>query len=332
MLHAEGNGAEAPVVVDGVGRWPASPRKMSFGTILPLGEESAFGARTPHFADILEMTRVAEDVGFEVAWIVDHFLFRPEANSQFSMPGTSDERGVWECFTTMAGLASATERINIGSLVACTGFRNPALVAKMTETIDDISNGRAILGLGAGWHRPEYDAFGYPYDHRVTRFEEAMKIIQPLLREGRVDYQGEFFQANDAVNRPRGPRPGGAPILVGSNGERMLRIIARYADAWNTVWHGSAAPIAAEMAAVDAACLEVGRDPKSLVRTAGGNIAMPGATGRRPKPMTGSAEEIAANILEFRELGITHFVAGLDACTPQSLEQFGRVIELVNAS
>src|SRR5688572_32994221 len=98
----------------------------------------------------------------------------------------------------MAGLASATERIQIGSLVACTGFRNPGLVAKMTETIDDISGGRTILGLGAGWHKPEYDAFGYPFDHRVTRFEEAIRIIAPLLRDGYADVDGEFFQAHEA--------------------------------------------------------------------------------------------------------------------------------------
>jgi alkanesulfonate monooxygenase SsuD/methylene tetrahydromethanopterin reductase-like flavin-dependent oxidoreductase (luciferase family) len=285
-------------------RWPVSPRRMSFGAILPMAEESAFGDAVPHFSDILEMTRVANDVGFEAVWIVDHFVFRPEANAQFAMPGTSDERGVWECFTTMAGLASATEKINIGSLVACTGFRNPALVAKMVETIDDISGGRTILGLGAGWHKPEYDAFGYPYDHRVGRFEEAVEIIAPLLREGRID----------------------------SNGPRMLRTIARYADAWNTVWHGSPDAVVEQMAAVDAACLAVGRDPQSLVRTAGGNISMPGVTGRRPNPITGSDEEIAATIVRFRDLGITHFVAGLDACTPQNLEKFGRIIELVDAA
>ena len=312
--------------------WPTSPRRMSFGAILPMAEESAFGEQTPHFSDILEMTRVANDVGFEALWIVDHFLFRPEANTQFSMPGPSDERGVWECFTLMAGLAAATEKINIGSLVACTGFRNPALVAKMVETIDDISGGRTILGLGAGWHKPEYDAFGYPYDHRVARFEEAVEIIAPLLRDGRVDFQGEYFQANDAVNRPRGPRPQGAPIVVGSNGPRMLRTIARYADAWNTVWHGSPDAVVEQMAAVDAACAEVGRDPQTLVRTAGGNIAMPGMTGRRPNPITGSDEDIAETIVRFRDLGISHFVAGLDACTPQNLERFGRIIELVDAA
>lgn len=335
MLHAaagDGDGTGVAARFAGGSHWPASSRKMSFGVILPLAEESAFGDRTPHFADVLEMTRTANDVGFDVVWIIDHFVFRAEADPQFQMPATSDERGVWECFTTMAGLASATERIQIGSLVACTGFRNPGLVAKMTETIDDISGGRVILGLGAGWHKPEYDAFGYPFDHRVSRFEEAMRIIHPLLRDGEVDFDGEFFQARNGVNRPRGPRADGAPILVGSNGRRMLRIIARYADAWNTVWHGSPEPVAAEMAAVDEACREVGRDPATLVRTAGGNIAMPGVTGRRPDPITGSDEAIAETVMRFRDIGIQHFVAGLDPCTPQSIEQFGRIIALVDAA
>lgn len=335
MLYAaDGNGAgnTASASFSSVRRWPVSTRQMSFGVILPIAEDSAFGDETPHFSDVLEMTRVANDVGFDIVWIIDHFVFRSEPNPQFQMPATQDERGVWECFTTMAGLASATERIQIGSLVACTGFRNPGLVAKMTETIDDISGGRTILGLGAGWHKPEYDAFGYPFDHRVTRFDEAMRIIEPLLHEGEADFDGEFFQAHNAVNRPRGPRPDGVPILVGSNGRRMLRIIARYADAWNTVWHGTPEAIIPEMAAVDEACREVGRDPLTLVRTAGGNVAMPGCTGKRPNPIQGSNEEIAASIARFRELGIKHFVAGLDPCTPQTIEQFARVIELVDTA
>ena len=187
------DGATADNHVETTNRWPASPRRMSIGAILPLSEESAFGERTPHFADVLEMTRVANDVGFEAVWIVDHFLFRSQPDAQFAMPGTSDERGVWECFTTMAGLASATERINIGSLVACTGFRNPGLVAKMVETIDDISGGRVILGLGAGWHKPEYDAFGYPYDHRVSRFEDALRIMPRCCVRGESTYDGRVL-------------------------------------------------------------------------------------------------------------------------------------------
>jgi alkanesulfonate monooxygenase SsuD/methylene tetrahydromethanopterin reductase-like flavin-dependent oxidoreductase (luciferase family) len=298
--------------------------------MVPIAEDSAFGG-TPRFTDMLEMTRLANDVGFDAAWFADHFIFRPQPDDTFVMPTALAERGIWECFAMMAGLASATERIQLGALVACTGFRNPGLVAKMTEAIDEISGGRVILGLGAGWHKPEYEMFGYPYDHRVGRFEEAIQIIRPLLRGERVDFAGEFFQATNAVNIPRGPRPGGAPILVGTIGPRMLRLTARHADAWNTAWHKDPDDIPPLMAAVDEACREVGRDPATLVRTAGGNIAMPGYLGKRPDPIEGEPAAMAETLHRFGELGIRHFVCGLDPCTPTSIEQFARVIEVIDA-
>jgi alkanesulfonate monooxygenase SsuD/methylene tetrahydromethanopterin reductase-like flavin-dependent oxidoreductase (luciferase family) len=126
---------------------------------------------------MLEMTRLAADVGFDIAWFADHLAFE--------LPPDTHVRGVWDCWTTMAGIAAATERIAIGPLVACTGFRNPGVIAKMAEAIDEISGGRFVLGLGAGWHEPEYEMFGFPFDHRVGRFEEAIGIIVPMLREGR---------------------------------------------------------------------------------------------------------------------------------------------------
>ena len=304
------------------GHWPASPRPMGLGLMVPMAEGSAFGA-TPRFADMLAITRTAAAVGFDAVWLIDHFAFK--------LPPDDEVRGVWECWTMMAGLAAATERIQIGVLVVCAGFRNPALVAKMAESIDEISDGRFILGLGAGWHQFEYDMFGYPFDHRVGRFEDAISIIHPLLREGRADLDGTYSQARDAVNLPRGPRPAGPPILVGTTGPRMLRLTARYADAWNTVWHNDAAAVAPLMADVDEACQEVGRDPATLVRTAGGNIAMPGYLGVRPDPITGDAEAMAATLRGFRDLGLQHFVCGLDPCTPRTVEQFAPVIALLDA-
>ncbi|CAA9578696.1 MAG: hypothetical protein AVDCRST_MAG19-3762 [uncultured Thermomicrobiales bacterium] len=305
------------------GHWPAGKRPMQLGLMVPISEGSAFGG-TPRFADMLAMTRTAADVGFDCAWFADHLIMQ--------LPPESEARGVWECWTMMAGLAAATEGIGIGALVACTGFRNPGVVAKMAESIDEISGGRFVLGLGAGWHLPEYEMFGYPFDHRVTRFEEAIQIIHPLLRDGHADVDGTYFQARNAVNRPRGPRASGPPILVGTSGHRMLRLTARYADAWNTVWHKDAAALPPLMAAVDEACLEVGRDPATLVRTAGGNIALPGYLGRRGDPIEGGPEEVAATLRGFRDAGIQHFVCGLDPCTPESIEGFGRVIELLDAA
>jgi alkanesulfonate monooxygenase SsuD/methylene tetrahydromethanopterin reductase-like flavin-dependent oxidoreductase (luciferase family) len=294
---------------------------MQFGVIFPMSEESLDG-RAPRFADLVAMTRTAEAVGFDVAWFPDHFVFQ--------WPPDFASVGAWECFTMIAGVAAQTERIGLGTMVACTGFRNAGVTAKMAEAIDEISGGRFILGLGAGWHEPEYRMFGYPFDYRASRFEDAVKIIQPLLATGAVDYEGRFAQAPQAVNRPRGPRPDGPPIIVGTSGERMLRLTARYADAWNTVWHTEPGPALEDMAKLDLACAEVGRDPQSIVRTVGGIIAMPGFEGDASRRITGEPEEIAAVLRGFQEAGFRHFIAWLDPCTPQTIEAFGKILELVD--
>jgi alkanesulfonate monooxygenase SsuD/methylene tetrahydromethanopterin reductase-like flavin-dependent oxidoreductase (luciferase family) len=272
---------------------------------------------------MVEIAQTAREVGFEGIWFADHF--------SFESPDNDEIRGVWECWTMMAAVAAQVPDVQIGALVACTGFRNPGVIAKMTESIDEISGGRFILGLGAGWHKPEYDQFGFPFDYRVSRFEDAISIIHPLLREGKADYQGEFFEANNAVNRPRGPRETGAPILVGSSGDRMLGLIAKYADAWNTVWHNDPEVVKPLMEKVDAACEAAGRDPKSLIRTAGGNFAMKGYMERRPNPVKGEPDEMATRLGGFRDLGMSHFVCGLDPCTPETIRAFGSVIETLDA-
>jgi alkanesulfonate monooxygenase SsuD/methylene tetrahydromethanopterin reductase-like flavin-dependent oxidoreductase (luciferase family) len=302
--------------------WVADARPMGIGLMVPISEGAAFGG-TPHFTDIAEMAEVARQVGFDALWFADHFPFGTPAEGQ---------RGMWEAFTMMAGVAARVPDITIGSLVACTGFRNPGVIAKMTESIDDISGGRFILGLGAGWHQPEFDQFGLPFDYRVSRFEDAIRIIHPLLRQGEATWEGQFYSAKDAVNRPRGPRPAGAPILIGSTGDRMLGLVAEYADAWNTVWHNDAEAVRPLMDKVDAACRHIGRDPKTLVRTAGGNIAMEGYLGRRPNPIEGDDARKAEKIAGVREAGMKHFVAGLDPCTPATIEAFGRVLELLDQS
>lgn len=298
---------------------------MGIGVMLPIAEKSAFGQQPVRFADMVEMAQTAEAAGYDALWLADHFLFRPPVAKE------GDEYGLWEAWTSAAALAQATSRISIGLLVTCLGWRNPGMVARMTDTLDEISNGRFILGAGAGWHEPEYDAYGFPFDHRAGRFEDAIVILDGLLRRGEVDHPGTYFSATKAINRPRGPlgARGGPPILVGTSGPRMLRLTARYADAWNTVWHSDASATASHLQAVDEACADVGRDPETLVRTAGGNIAQPGYTGSRPNPIEGSNEEIAERLTAFRDLGFRHFVAGLDPCTPASLERFARVIELL---
>ena len=190
--------------------------------------------RLPRYSDIRAMAQTAEATGYDSLWIPDHLIMKIP-------PDTGTIRGTWDPWTLLSGLAEATTTITLGVLVTCLGWRNPALVAKMSEGIDEISDGRFVLGVGAGWHEPEYEMFGFPWDHRVSRFEESLQIISGLFRNGTADLEGRFFSAHDAVNEPRGPRAesGGPPILVGTSGPRMLGLTARYGDAWNTNWHST---------------------------------------------------------------------------------------------
>ncbi len=248
--------------------------------------------------------------------------------------------GAWEPWAILAALAAATTRVELGPLVSCAGYRNPALLAKMADTIDEISGGRVILGLGAGWHEPEFRAFGFPFDHRVSRFEEAIRIIAGLLREGRVDLDGVYHQARDCELRPRGPRRGGPPLLVGTSGPRMLHLTARYADAWNAEWANDLNTLRSLSAEVDAACEAEGRGPATLTRTASMMVELPdhGRSGDHwmadifaaSQPAAGSAAELAALLRAFAADGISHVQVWLDPNTEAGLEAFAPVLELLD--
>jgi alkanesulfonate monooxygenase SsuD/methylene tetrahydromethanopterin reductase-like flavin-dependent oxidoreductase (luciferase family) len=218
------------------------------------------------------------------------------------------------------------------------GFRNPALLAKMADTLDEISGGRLILALGAGWHEPEFRAFGFPFDRRIARFEEGLRIVHALLREGRVDFDGAFYQVRGCELRPRGPRPNGPPLWVGTFGERMLRVTARYADAWNMEWTADAADTLPWRVKVDAACAEVGRDPATLARTACVMVDLPGWESRPGRdwitdlradvgPATGSAEHLAAVLRGYAAAGIDHVQVLLAPNTLAGIEAFAPVLE-----
>ena len=188
----------------------------------------------------------------------------------------------------MAAIAAVTSRVEFGPLVACTNFHNPALLAKQAATIDEISGGRLVLGLGAGWNETEFRAFGFPFDHRIDRFEEAFTIIRTLLREGAIDFDGRFYQARDCELLPRGPRPAGPPLMVGSKGPRMLAITLPHVDAWN-VWYTDTgnrpAGVPAMRTIVDDVCRDVGRDPAAIERTVAVQVRMPGGRGRQSAPI-----------------------------------------------
>ena len=286
--------------------------------------EREMGGGSARWRELLAMARTAEEAGFDSLWVSDHLLFRFDGK---------EPQGVWECWSLLAALAAATERVEIGPLVSCTGTRTPALLAKVADTVDEVSGGRLVLGLGAGWHGPEYRAFGYPFDHRVGRFEEAIAIIHGLLKHGRIDFEGAYYSARECELRPRGPRPQGPPILVGTAGERMLRIAARYADQWNAWGRNDPAAIPELRAKVDAACVDVGRDPATLERTVSVLIDLPGRAGRpREKPpfLTGSPEELAEALRGHAREGISHVQVVLDPNTVAGIEALAPVLELLD--
>ncbi len=174
----------------------ASTRSPKVGLFLPTGELMAGGA-TAGWAELLNLARRAEDLGFDSLWVPDHFLLGSD--------GDSEAIGGWECWSLLAALAATTSRVELGALVSCTGYRNPALLAKVASTVDEISDGRLVLGIGAGWAESEFRAFGFPFDHRVARFQEAIQIVTGLLRHGRLDFQGTYYSVRDCELRPRGP-------------------------------------------------------------------------------------------------------------------------------
>lgn len=303
-----------------------SRRPLKVGFFFPHGERDMAG-ETPRWQDILALARAAEDAGFDSFWMPDHLLFRPEGE---------EAQGLWEVWSLLAAIAASTSRIEIGPFVSCSSFRNPALLAKMADTVDEISNGRLILGLGAGWIQAEYDAFGFPFDHRVSRFEEAVQIVHGLLRNGAIDFEGEYYSARECELRPRGPRPQGPPIMIGTTGQRMLRQTALYADLWNVffLWTGNdLARVAALREDVDAACHEVGRDPATLERTACLLVQLPGATGTgfAEPPLRGGPEAMADILRAYAAAGITQVQLRCDPNSLAAIEAMVPVLEALDA-
>jgi alkanesulfonate monooxygenase SsuD/methylene tetrahydromethanopterin reductase-like flavin-dependent oxidoreductase (luciferase family) len=216
--------------------------------------------------------------------------------------------------------------------VTCNSFRNPALLAKMAITLDEVSQGRLILGLGAGWNKPEYEAFGWPFDHRVSRFEEALQIIRPLLKEGRVDFAGKYYQARDCEIRPVGPRKGGPPLMVASFGKRMLNLTAKYADLWNTGYLGEVETLAQPRNDLLAACNEVGRDPDTLGVTALIYVhyptMMPLPEGLDNPPLTGTPTQIAKAMLAYERAGVEHVMFHLLPYKSEAIRKFEQALHI----
>lgn len=283
-------------------------------------------ARWPEIADIC---RTAEAVGFDSIWVPDHLLYRfPD----------EQPKGPWECWTILTAVAAVTSRVEIGPLVLCTSFRNPAMIAKMAATIEEISNGRLILGLGAGWHQPEYDAFGFPYAERYSRFVESFTIIRTLLRERQMDFTGKYFTLRDCEIMPFGPRPQGPPLMIGSHGSKVLAATLPWVDSWNGwyAWTGNtAAGYEVLRGEIDAAVQAAGRDPAEVERTMAILLRFPevgGDVDPRATLIQGDVDVMAEAVLALGGAGVAHVQVVLEPCTPKSVERFGRAIEMIKTA
>jgi alkanesulfonate monooxygenase SsuD/methylene tetrahydromethanopterin reductase-like flavin-dependent oxidoreductase (luciferase family) len=320
--------------------------------MLAIGAGALADGRTARWTDLREMARTAEAVGFQRLFVPDHLLFRrspPENHIQVNMPD-GRTRGVWEAWTILAALAEATDRIQLGPLVACSSFRNPALFAKMADTLDEVSGGRVILGLGSGWHEPEYSAFGIPYDHRVGRFEEALQIIVPLLRDGHVDFAGQYYQARDCELAPRGPRPQGLPIMIGAIRPRMMRLTARFADIYDADYQTDPGEVEKRFTDLATACARAGRDPASIERTAGLRLALAASPpsgaemageglatfefdGMRQVVRIGALEELLEHIRGYEAIGVAHLTLSVPYPTgPAGIEALAPLVESVHTA
>jgi len=291
-------------------------RRCKVGVQLPEVE------RFVPWPEYLDLARRAEAAGYDSIWVGDHLVY--------DLPDGST-RGPYEAWTTLAAIAAVTERVEIGPLVASTSFHSPAMLAKQAATVDAISQGRLIMGLGAGWNRREYDAFGFPYDRRVSRFEEAMAIIVPLLRAGRTTFHGQFYDVEDCVLDPRPVREGGPPIMLGSTSPRMLGIGLPVVDSWNVWWSlydNSVERFAETKAEVDAVMPE----GRYVEATAAVLVTLPGGEGRvmgdtyGAKVTTVTPDDLCDHVRGLANAGATHLQLVLDPITAESIDVVGEAL------
>jgi FMNH2-dependent dimethyl sulfone monooxygenase len=282
--------------------------------MLPAGGESSWPA-------ILELAECAELQGLDSVWFADHLIFRP--------PVVEGENGTHENWTVMTALAMGTQRVEIGSAVMCASFRNPGLVAKMAATLDHVAPGRLILAVGAGWHDPEYEAFGFSKEKKVGHFEEWLEIVSRLLRGERFSFSGRYYAFEDGVVLP--PPGRRIPLLVGTRGPRMHGIAARWADGWNAAWYGRPEEsFDDDVKVFDDALSAAGRDPASALRTVGLMVGDPDQSqaGQRTPPFSGSVDELASLLQAYEQRGIGHVVVWPVPGTTRSIERLADAVRL----
>jgi alkanesulfonate monooxygenase SsuD/methylene tetrahydromethanopterin reductase-like flavin-dependent oxidoreductase (luciferase family) len=292
---------------------PVSSTTVRLGIQLPEVE------REVRWQEVAAIARAAEDSGFDSIWVGDHLLYRG---------GGRPERGPWDAWTQLAALAVTTSRVRLGPLVAATAFHPPGVIARMAASIDEISGGRFVLGLGAGWNETEFRAFGFPFERTVSRFEESFEIVRRLLAGEHVTFNGAFHNVDDAVLLPSPRRS--VPIMLGSNGARMLGIALPHVEAWNT-WYSSYGNtvdgFANLRADVDAACMRAGRDPGELTHSACLLVTVGDGAGDRPHDVPPvAAKNLVARLRQMAEAGADEAILVLDPIDERSTHEVASVL------
>jgi alkanesulfonate monooxygenase SsuD/methylene tetrahydromethanopterin reductase-like flavin-dependent oxidoreductase (luciferase family) len=293
---------------------------MKVGIMLPVGETDG-PSGSPTFQDVVGVARAAEECALDSVWLPDHFFYRAEDGREF---------GLHEAWTLLAGVAAVTKQVELGTLVLCTSFRNPALTAKMAATLDVVSNGRLILGLGCGWHEAEYAAMGLPFAERVSEFAESIEIISRLLAGERFSYEGNHHQLTDAVLVP--PPTRHIPILVAAKKPRMLRLTARWADAWNTAWYGRPGEtLNGRLADFTTAMAGADRPLREVARTVGITVRDPDQPSV-PEPeddaIGGDVGDLAQILGTYATMGIDQVIVGLEPITTRSVRRLAEAVRL----
>jgi probable F420-dependent oxidoreductase len=303
---------------------------MKVGVVMPIGPQE--GTDVVHGWEATRLAALAtEEAGFDSAWVYDHLLFRF---------GTDPTQGIHEAWTILSAMAAITSRVELGILVLAMPFRSPALLAKMAATLEEVSGGRLILGVGCGWHEPEFDAFGFPFDHRVGRFAEALEIMVAAVRSGKANFAGRWHQAREVEILPPYARPDGrtTPILVAGRGPRMLQLVARHADAWNAAWLGPASQLPPRLEPMRAALADAGRDPATLEITVGINVVLPEFADAEHPPLeitasaiSGSPVQLAAELQAYAKQGVGHIQVALEPTTPPAIQHLGEAVALLRS-
>jgi probable F420-dependent oxidoreductase len=284
---------------------------MKIGVMLPLGGGDGPGGGMPRWQDVRAVAEAADQNGLDSVWIADHFLYRDHEGQVY---------GMHESWTLLSAVAAVTSRVELGNMVLCASFRDPGLTAKMAATLDEVSGGRLILGVGAGWHDPEYETFGLPTDHRVGRFEEWLEIVARLIRGETVTYDGTYYAVRDANLDPAPPHR--IPILVAGHRPRMMRLTAQWADLWNTAWYGVAdLKLEERLETLRQATQLAGRPAGAVTPTAGIIVRDPDQPVPDPSPKAIAVQDLPEAITAYRKLGVEHLVISPEPMTPRTTER-----------